>query len=189
MALTRQGLTLDEFLALPEQKPALEYADGRVTRKVAPKGRHSTLQAELVERINRVARPQRAARAWPELRTTFAGKSYVPDVVVYRAERIPRTATGEIPDDVGTAPDIAIEIVSPRQSVTSLVRRCLWYVANGVAAALLVDPADRSVIIFRPGGRTVARRGDDEVDLGDLVPELRFRVQELFDSLNADYWP
>jgi Uma2 family endonuclease len=189
MAIVQRGLTLDEFLTLPETKPALEYADGLVTRKVAPKGRHSTLQAELVERINRVARPRRSARAWPELRTTFAGNSYVPDLIVYRAARIPRTAAGEIPDDVRTAPDIAVEIVSPRQSVTALVRRCLWYVANGVAVALLVDPGDRSVIVFRPGGRTAALRGDDEVDLVDVVPELRFPVQDVFAALNADYWP
>src|SRR5689334_7179536 len=111
MAVVQQGLTLDQFLNLPETKPALEYADGMVTRKVAPKGRHSTLQLELAERINRVARSRKSARAWPELRTTFAGHSYVPDLVVYRAARIPRTVAGQIPDDVLTAPDIAFEIV------------------------------------------------------------------------------
>jgi hypothetical protein len=41
MVAVKQGLTLDEFLALPERKPALESADGMVTRKTAPKGRHS----------------------------------------------------------------------------------------------------------------------------------------------------
>src|SRR4051794_15169351 len=99
MAITRQVLTLEEFLAQPETKPALEFADGMVTRKMAPQGRHSTLQAELVERVNRLARPRRLARAWPELRTTFGGHSYVPDVVVFRADRIPRTPDGQILDD------------------------------------------------------------------------------------------
>ena len=189
MAVARQGLTLDEFLERPEMKPALEYADGVVTRKVAPQGRHSTLQAELVERINRLARPRRVARAWPELRTTFAGSSYVPDVVVFLAERIPRSPDGQILDDVREPPDIVIEVVSPKQSVTGLVRRCLWYVANGVDAALLVDPHDISVIAFRPGGRTAALRGGDELDLTDIVPGLHFRVQDVFESLSADYWP
>ena len=37
MAITRHGLTLEDFLRLPEEKPALEYeADGTVTQKVAP---------------------------------------------------------------------------------------------------------------------------------------------------------
>jgi hypothetical protein len=38
-----QGLSLAEFLALPEIKPALEYAEGRVTQKVASEGQHSLL--------------------------------------------------------------------------------------------------------------------------------------------------
>jgi Uma2 family endonuclease len=189
MAITQQMLTLEEFLAQPETKPAREYADGVATRKMSPKGRHSTLQTELVERVNRLARPRRAARAWPELRTTFGGKSYVPDVVVFRAERIPRTPEGQIADDVFEPPDITIEIISPRQSVTPLVRRCLWYVANGVAAALLVDPRDLSIIAFRPGGRTAALRGAEVVDLTDIVPGLSFSVDAVFASLRADYWP
>ncbi len=36
MAVTRHGLTLEAFLALPEEKPALEYAEGAVTQNVAP---------------------------------------------------------------------------------------------------------------------------------------------------------
>ncbi len=189
MAITRQGMTLEEFLARPETKPALEYADGVVTRKVAPKGKHSALQAELAERVNRLARPRRAGRAFTELRTTFGGRSYVPDVVVFRAERIPRTPEGQIADDVFEPPDVAIEIVSPRQSVTQLVRRCLWYVANGVATALLVDPRDLSIIAFRPGGRTTALRGADVVDLTDVVPGLAFAVEDVLAALSADYWP
>lgn len=47
MATVQTGLTLEEFLKLPEEKPALEYLDGVVTRKMAPTGPHGELQAEL----------------------------------------------------------------------------------------------------------------------------------------------
>ena len=33
MAVKQEGLTLEEFLALPERKPALEFEDGVVTRQ------------------------------------------------------------------------------------------------------------------------------------------------------------
>ena len=79
-----QALTLEEFLELPERKPALEFADGTVTQKVAPKGRHSTLQGRFSDWINHFAVPRRLAYAFPELRTTFGGASYVPDISVYR---------------------------------------------------------------------------------------------------------
>lgn len=84
MVTARQRLTLEEFLRLPEEKPALEYFQGRVTQKVSPKGRHSALQAAAVSFVNSVARPGRIAFAFPELRATWAGASLVPDVAVYR---------------------------------------------------------------------------------------------------------
>ncbi len=48
MALTRAGLTLEEFLVLPEEKPALEYVDGVVTQKVALLYEHSSLRGQLM---------------------------------------------------------------------------------------------------------------------------------------------
>ena len=48
MTITRTGLSLAEFLALPEEKPALEYVDGVVVQKMAPQYEHSTVQAALV---------------------------------------------------------------------------------------------------------------------------------------------
>jgi Uma2 family endonuclease len=183
VAIVQQPLTLDEFLELPERKPALEFADGVVTQKMAPKARHSRLQYKLAEFINRFAEPRRLAVALPELRTTFAGASVVPDVAVYCWDRIPRDAAGVLADDCREPPDIAVEIVSPRQSVTALVRRCLWYVEHGVRLTLLVDPQDCSIVVFRPGVPARAARGTDRIDLGEVIPDLELVVQELFDSL------
>src|SRR5919108_682359 len=108
MAVVQRRMTLEEFLELPEDEPALEYADGEVTQKVSPKGRHSRLQGKLTERINQFAEASKLAVAFPELRSTYAGVSRVPDVAVYRWERIPRTEAGTVADDFVKAPDIAV---------------------------------------------------------------------------------
>lgn len=120
MVLARRHLTLEEFLALPEEKPALQYFEGRITQKMAPKGRHSALQVGLVKYFDRVGLPRQVARAFSALRTSYAGASPVPDVTVYRWERIPIDLDGEIADDFFLPPDIAIEIVSPGRAA----RRC-----------------------------------------------------------------
>ncbi|MDP9371608.1 MAG: Uma2 family endonuclease [Chloroflexota bacterium] len=186
MAIAQSGLTLDDFLQRPEAEPALEFEEGRIIQKVSPKGQHSSLQSELVELFNRFARPRKIARAFPELRTSFAGRSYVPDVAVYRWERIPRTPDGKVANDFSAPPDIAVEIVSPGQSTNALVRRCLWYVAHGVRVALLVDPDDESIVLFRPGASPSALRGTDELDLGGLLPGLRVVIAELFAALRIE---
>jgi Uma2 family endonuclease len=121
--------------------------------------------------------------AFPELRAIFGGAAYVPDVAVYRWERIPRTSEGEVADDFMEPPDIALEIVSPKQSVTRLVRKSVWYVENGVRVALVVDPEDRTVLVFRPGMSPRSVQGDSRVDLDDVLPGFQFSADELFASL------
>jgi len=183
MAITQQRMTLEAFLELPEKKPALEFEDGVVTQKVPPQGKHSRLQYSLPERINRLTEPQHTALAFPELRATFAGVSRVPDVAIYRWERIPRDPDGRVADEFREAPDIAIEIISPGQRPNALVRRCLWYVGNGVGAALLVDPYDETVLLFRPDRVPLHLKGEQQIDLSDLVPGLRLTVHQIFESL------
>jgi Uma2 family endonuclease len=184
MAIERRLLTLDEFLALPEEKPALEFEpDGTVSQKVSPKGQHSTLQLALCDHINAFARPQHLAVAFPELRAVYDDTAYVPDVAVYRWHRIPRTPDGRVANDFREPPDIAIEIVLPEQSTNALIRRSLWYVQHGVEIALLVDPGDDSVIRWHAKDPTAALRRRDEINFGEVLPGLQLTVAELFDVL------
>jgi Uma2 family endonuclease len=183
MAVASKHLILEEFLKLPEEEPPLEFINGLVTQKVSPKGRHGVLQAELIKQLDRCGLPDKLAQAIPELRVTFGGASVVPDVAVFRWARIPVDASGEIADTFLEAPDIAIEIASPDQSVTALVRRCLWYITHGVQVALLVDPADHSVLAFRPDQPVVAWHGADRIDLHEVLPDFDLSVDQLFASL------
>jgi len=185
MTISYQGLTLEEFLKLPEEEPALEFEDGVVTQKVSPKPPHGRLQYKFAEHLDRFGEPARLGIVFTETRVTFGGRSRVPDLCFYTWARIPRSPSGEVANDFFDPPDITVEIVSPGQSVTALFRRCLWYVEQGVGIALLVDPGDRSVIAFRPGSTPKALEGSDRIDLDDILPGFELTVQELFDSLRV----
>jgi Uma2 family endonuclease len=178
-----QRLTLEEFLALPEKKPALEFEDGRVTQKVSPQGQHSRLQVGTVDRFNSFAEPRRLALAFSELRTTFGGYSRVPDVSVYLWDRVPVYESGKVANEFFTPPDVAVEILSPEQRVNALIRRCSWYVEQGVKAALLLDPSDESVRHFRAGQPMTILRDADPIDLQDVLPGFEVTVQDLFAPL------
>lgn len=186
MAVTEQQLSLQEFLRLPEDKPALEYEDGMVTQKVSSKGQHSTLQGTFVRLFDSFATPRKLAKAFPELRTTFAGASRVPDVSLCLWDRVPRDKRGRVANDFFEPPDLVVEIVSPEQSVNALVRRCMWYVTNGVRLALLIDSADDSILLFRPEQPPVALSGAERIDVSDLLPGFHLTVEELFASLRLE---
>jgi Uma2 family endonuclease len=180
-------MTLDEFAALAEAEPALELEpDGTITQKVSPKRQHSALQLGLGKLFDGFAGPKTLARTFPELRVIIGGASYVPDLAVYRWGRIPLNADGEVTNDPPEPPDIAVEIVSPEQSVTALIRKCLWFVAHGVVVAVLVDPGDRSVLLFRAESAPHVLRDADRLEFADVLPGFTRTVDDLFGTLRLD---
>ncbi len=108
--------TLEEFLKLPETKPAREYIDGIIYQKPMPQGKHSRLQTRLSTAINQAGEPKKLALALTELRCTFAGRSIVPDIAVFEWQRIPLDENGQIANRFEIPPDWTIEILSPEQS-------------------------------------------------------------------------
>lgn len=183
MAIPQAHITLNEFLKLPDEEPALEYFDGRVTQKVSPKGPHSLLQLDIGSLINGHALPRKLGRAFSEARVTFGGESPVPDLVFYRWDRIPRTPRGRIAEDFTTPPDLVIEIISPGQRIAALTRRCRWYVDNGVRVVLLIDPRREHVIVFRPATEPAHIAGDEPIALEDVLPGFSLIARQLFDAL------
>jgi Uma2 family endonuclease len=184
-------MTLDEFLALPEEKPYLEYDNGVVLQKDAssdgaPQGDHGSIQVELIVRFDRAGRQRRLGKTFSETRFVTPGWAPIPDVSYYRRERIKPTSRRRI-GDLHIPPDIAVEIVSPDQSVAELLRKCLRYAEVGVAVSLIVDPTDVSIFVIRPDQPLSVLRGDDPIDLDDVLPGLELTVNELFASVVDDW--
>jgi Uma2 family endonuclease len=181
-------MTLEEFLALPEEKPYLEYDHGVVTQKMAPFADHSSIQIEFGQALNLTARPGRLGRVFTEMRFVTPDWAPVPDISYYRQERIhprSRDAFG----DFNLPPDLAIEIVSPSQSLGEQMRKCLRYAGLAIPVSLVVDPADRSVYAVRPGQPTQVLRGDDRIDLDDVLPSFSLTVNQLFAASAPDETP
>ena len=143
-------LTLEEFLKQPETKPASEFIDGRVEQKPMPQGKHSRLQLRFCDQVNEIAETPQIAMAFPELRCTFGGRSIVPDATVFRWERIPFDANGEVANAFETYPDWTVEILSPEQTATKVIRNILHCLKHGSQLGWLVDPEERVILVFRP---------------------------------------
>jgi Uma2 family endonuclease len=141
--------SLEEFLNLPETKPAREYINGKIIQKPMPKGKHSRLQLKLCNKINENTESQKIAYAFPELRCSFGTRSIVPDIAVFQWSRIPFDVDGEVPNDFLLYPDWTIEILSPEQSSNRVTGNILYCLKHGCQLGWLVDPEDRSILVFR----------------------------------------
>ena len=173
-------ITLSEFLKLPETQPASEYIGGRIFQKPMPQGKHSKLQGKMVTAINKVVEASQIALAFPELRCTFGGRSIVPDVVMFAWERIPLDGNGDVANVFEAAPDWTIEILSPNQSQTKVTGNILHCLKHGSRLGWLIDPDERSVLIYPPGQQPELLQEPAEVlPVPDLV-SLRLTIGELF---------
>lgn len=179
MTIVTQLLTLNEFLELPETKPASEFINGKIFQKPMPQGEHSRLQGKLSTAINAVTETSQTAYAFPELRCSFGGASIVPDIAVVRWQRIPRQPSGRILNRFPIHPDWSIEILSPEQSQSRVLSNLLHCAQHGTELGWLIDPADETVLIVRPDQRVQFFEGEALLPVIEGV-DLSLTVAQIF---------
>lgn len=182
--IPEKTITLEEFLKLPETKPASEYIDGQVIQKPMPQGKHSKLQGKLVTAINQVVEDQKIALAFPELRCTFGGRSLIPDIAVFAWNRIPVDDNGDIANVFPICPNWTIEILSPDQSPTKVTGNILHCLNNGCQIGWLIDPDEQSILIYPVGQQPqLLQEEKDILPVPGLVADLHLTVNDVFSWL------
>jgi len=175
-------LTLEEFLQLPETEPASEFIDGQIHQKTMPQGKHSRLQLKFCQAVNQVAEPNQIALAFPELRCSFGGRSIVPDVSVFTRSRIPFDPDGEFDHVFALPSDWVVEILSPDRSATKVIGNILYCLQHGTQLGWLIDPKERSILIFFPTQPPLAMTGIDRLPVPNFI-ELDLTVDRVFSWL------
>jgi Uma2 family endonuclease len=179
-------ISLEEFLLLPETKPASEYVDGQIYQKDMPQGKHSTLQTRFGNRINQVGEPQKLAFAFSELRCTFGGRSIVPDIAVFEWSRILLNANGEVENRFEIVPDWTIEILSPDQNPTRVINNILFCLNHNAKLGWLIDQAEKLVLVFKPQQQPEAKENQDILPVLDVLSDLQLSADDLFGLLSFD---
>ncbi|MBE9226087.1 Uma2 family endonuclease [Phormidium sp. LEGE 05292] len=174
--------SLEDFFKLPETNPVSEFIKGEIIQKPIRQAEHSLLQLEICEAINRVAKTQKIAIAFPELRCTFGGESIVPDVSVFRRERIPLQSSGRIAQRFEIYPDWAIEILSPEQKQIFVLKKLLHYSQNGTDLGWLIDSETESILAIFPGQQVEIFQGATQLPVISGIP-LELTAKQIFNWL------
>jgi Uma2 family endonuclease len=125
-------LTLEAFDRLyGDQKPYYEYWDGQALQKPTPTFLHSLLQFILMQLFW-----EHGLAAGAEVRIKLSpDKQPLPDVIC--DERLEHPYP--------TKPfAIAVEILSPEDSMQRMLRKCRFYAEQGIRYIYVFDPEDRS---------------------------------------------
>ena len=179
VATAQTQLSLDQFLAMPETKPASEYVDGIVTQKPMPQLKHSRIQSRLCREIDQFAEDRKIALALTELKCTFGGRSLVPDIAVVYWDNLPRDDDGELSNRFDQPPNWSIEILSLGQAATKVMEKLIFCINHGTELGWLIDPQNRSVSTFQPDQLPKIYLGDSP-NQDPLITSPAFREWELY---------
>lgn len=164
-------MTPEEYLALPEEKPYLEYVDGVVIQKPMPTDEHPDLQMYIAYELETWVR-SRGGRVRVEARAAIGDvPSYrLPDVSFWMAEA-----------DHGndSVPPLAIEIRSRSQTLAELQAKCRQFLSAGTRECWIVDPVSESVLVMRLDAELTSLPGTAELT-SELIPGFALSLATLF---------
>jgi Uma2 family endonuclease len=170
-------------IPIPAAKPAIELIDGRLVQKMSPQTRHQVLEKRWLFTLDAWAGTRGEALTEWRFQFQAPGRSFgslVPDVAFLSREAMDELgpAAAEIPP---RAPEIVVEILSPRDSEGTLAWKIGAYLAGGTRVIFVVDPPHRTVIARDADG--VQRFGPGDVVVHPAMPGFVFPIDAMFEGL------
>lgn len=174
-------LTLEQFWALPAGETAYELVDGQAIPKVSPKYFHSSLQSAFLVLICAWCRDK--GRVKPEWAITLKreGKDWVPtpDLIYISYERLPKSWKQN--EACPVSPELAIEIISPGQTMQYFENKAQDYLASGILRVWVVNPEAMSITAFFSNGQSQLYTGNTKV-VDPLLAGLELSAQLVFEE-------
>jgi Uma2 family endonuclease len=97
------------------------------------------------------------------------------DVAFWSFERLPEVPEGYIE----IAPDLAVEVVSPSDHYSRIRKRIQEHLKRGVRLLWIVDPADRSITVYRSFQQETILGDNDTITGEDVLPGFTCKVADL----------
>jgi Uma2 family endonuclease len=169
-------------IILPEAKPALEWINDRVVQKVSPKRKHALAQTSFASSLYSWANARGAGTVGTEWHFHLAPpgevrRPLVPDVAYLSYVRLPYAE--QLQTDIPRiAPDMAVEILSPKDRAKDVAEKVRVYLATGARAVVLVD-TDAQTISVHEANRTLTLDRNDIFE-HECLPGFRMAIAVLF---------
>ncbi len=171
-------LTVQDFERLPDDDLHHELDEGELLSMPPASDEHGDVSAELVRVLRNFAKEHALGRVYTaEASFVLSPETVrVPDVAFVRKERAAiRRAFFQ------GAPDLAVEVFSPTDSVPQLMRKVRQYLDAGCHTVWIVYPETREVHVIERGGEDRILGPADTLDAPELLPGFSVPVGALFE--------
>jgi Uma2 family endonuclease len=174
-------VTADDLLRVPDDGYRYELVKGEL-RKMPPAGfEHGAiginLSAPLAQHVKSVGLGVVCGAETGFILATDPDTVLAPDIGFVRQERI--VASGRPRGFWRGAPDLAVEVLSPSDTVFETEEKVAAWLACGARAVWVVNPRSRTVTVQYPGTAARVLSEADVLDGGDVVPGFRIGVAEI----------
>jgi Uma2 family endonuclease len=169
-----------EYFRTPETLLPQELVYGYVREAAAPSAAHQRAVGTLFIRLSQHLHDTGAGEVWlsPLDVVLDVERDLVvqPDLSVVLAEHADRVA-----DRIWGAPDLVVEVMSPRPRIGTLEERLTWFATYGVRECWLVHLSGSriEVVRFDDGASVSTMFGPLETIRSSVLPELDLRPLEL----------
>jgi Uma2 family endonuclease len=182
MSTTLQQVTADELFARRKDGFRYELVKGEL-RKMSPAGsEHGAIIVNITLLLGQYVKANSLGVCFGA-ETGFKIASdpdtvRAPDVAFVRRERIPES--GITKKFWPGAPDLAVEVLSPGDSLEEVEEKVEDWLSAGTRAVWVVSPKRRGVTVYRSMTDVTRLSEADELDGGDVVQGFRCKVSEIF---------
>lgn len=172
-------LTVEEFERLPDDGWRMELVRGQVFREPPTGFDHGEVSANIVavllgfvrdRKLGRVVSSECGFVLFDQPPTVRA-----PDAAFVQESRLAFDRKRFAP----FAPDLAVEVLSPSNTVSEIHEKVLDYLEAGSRLVWVVDPDSRTVTVYRSRREIRLLTEADEIDGADVLPGFRRRVSDL----------
>ncbi|HJZ95811.1 MAG TPA: Uma2 family endonuclease [Candidatus Solibacter sp.] len=177
-AITTRLLTFEEFERLPDTPGKRELLEGEVIELPVPEFKHSLNAQDLFLLLYSALKTAHASGEAAELGAVYIEMGYKLSARSYVRPDVSITHAGQPVDRfLQTAPAIAIEIISPSNTVEEMDFKTKLYFQYGAREVWRIYPKTRHITIHLLGNSHDV--GEDEVLTTPLLPGLALSVREI----------
>jgi len=174
-------MTAEQFDALPEEEGRKwELLDGELIEVSGATPKHNRILGRLYKSLDNFAELQKLGAALLETDLAVRANTRLrPDMGFFSAETWRTVDLEAVP--VTQTPDIAVEIISPSETATTINRKVDAYLKWGVQEVWLIEPEIRTLFVHTLTG--AQRLSEGAFLTSEFVPGWRLQIADLFENL------
>ena len=172
----KTDMTLEEFFN--NDIEGYEYVKGKLKPMSPPTMEHGEVSMSLILPLGTFVREKKLGHLYPADTTFRLGDRIVnPDIAYFSTERLPENRRQVSP----IAPDLAVEVASPSDSLYDIIEKALAYLEAGTRLVWVIEPVGKTVTVFR-SERDISLLTRDDTLLGaDVIEGFSCPVERLFE--------